>query len=183
MSGCSQSPAGGTAFPIAEPAFGEAASTRLLSRPPWSLSFPCCCPTWRPCAQEGSGHLPPLLPVAVTRSRSSSSMLLCTSASWDLASVCPGCEPLPLQLPSTRLRHPEHPFLPPGVALHIPFPELFCPDLYWVTGMWVPYLAVVAQPLRLGVFPSMTSICPSVAIANFCSIYSHTGASFKYNNR
>lgn len=88
-------------------------------------------------AQEGSRHLPPpstLLPV--TQSRSSSSMLLCASASWDLASVCQGYAPLPLQLLSARLRHPEHPFLLPGVALYIPFPELFRPDLYQVTGAW-----------------------------------------------
>lgn len=81
-------------------------------------------------AQEGSKYLPPLLPLAVTQSRSSSSTLLCTSASWDLASVCQGSAPLPLQLLSARLRHPEHPFLLPGVALYIPFPELFHPDLY-----------------------------------------------------
>lgn len=81
-------------------------------------------------AQEGSRHLPPLLPVAIARSQSSSSMLLCASASWDLASVCQGYAPLPLQLLSARLHHPKHPFLLPEVALYIPFPELFRPDLY-----------------------------------------------------
>lgn len=76
-------------------------------------------------AQEGSRHLPPLLPATITPSRSSSSMLLCVSTSWDLASVCQGYVPLPLQLLSTRLRHPEHPFLLPGVALYILFLSYF----------------------------------------------------------
>lgn len=38
-------------FLIAEPAFGEASPTLVLSRPTWTLSFPSCClPAHWPCA-------------------------------------------------------------------------------------------------------------------------------------
>jgi len=77
MSGCLQSLVVGTVFPIA-----EAASSLLLSRPTWSLSFPCCCPARRPHAGAGVSH-----PFHQSQSRSSSSALLWASPSWDLASV------------------------------------------------------------------------------------------------
>lgn len=113
-----------------EPAFGEAASIhpcfiQTYLEPLLSLLLPCLPAMHR----RGAGISHPFCRWQ-SQSRSLSLMLLCASASWDLASVCPGCAPLPLQLLSSRLCHPEHPFLPPGVALYIPFPELFRPDLY-----------------------------------------------------
>lgn len=167
--------ASGTVFPIAEPALHEDSSTRVLSSPTWSFSFPCC-------SLPVQDHLPPLPPATVTPSWSLSSMFLCTDVPRDLASVCQGSAPLPSSC-SRLAASPRASFPPARVALYVPFPRLFHPDLYQVTGIWVPHLSVVAQPLRLGVFPSMTSICPSVAIGNFCSVYSRTGASFVRNNR
>lgn len=45
--------------------------------------------------------------------------------------------PLPLQLLSAWLRHPEHPFLLPGAALNILFPELFHPDFTRSQACWL----------------------------------------------
>lgn len=168
-------PASGTVFPIAEPALHEDSSTVCYPALPGASPFPAA-----PCLCRIISH-----PFHQPRSHRPGARPPCSSALTSLGNwpVCVRALRLFPPAAPARLRHPEHPFLLPGVALYVPFPRLFHPDLYQVTGIWVPHLSVVAQPLRLGVFPSMTSICPSVAIGNFCSVYSRTGASFVRNNR
>lgn len=109
---------------------------------------PCCCPARRPCAR---GKQASPTPSAGRSHTSSSLMLLCASASWDLASMCQGYAPLPLQLLSLGCIIRSIPSSRLGLLCTSHFPSCFA-LIYtrsWVRG---PFLG------RGGTAPSIRCI-------------------------